>query len=487
ILRDVTHPTRSDDERRQRLADDIRELRSRLAAVRSLSESLAGEVSEGGPAGQRIIEAIHAESLRLSDILASMSTPGRLGVAQAPGHFEVLAVSDLATMTLRRMGPEDQVLSVSVAAEPEPLLVRAEASALSSTLARLVRAALARRGPGGQAWLRAVRRGGILQLDVGADGEAPVADLEAILEVGGAAGPGARETVRQHAGEVWAYAEAGRVGFRLTLPGVNQDEVAAGDRAGARPRAGFLGAGLASGAGDRVDLGERPDFYDLSLFEEMQRQLDPTDRARPLAEMTCVVFDTETTGLDPGGADRIVSIAGVVIRDGVVRRGETFDALVNPGRPIPPASTRFHGITDATVAECPPIGVVLPAFLRFAASAVLVGHEVWFDLRFLRMEAERLGRGPDVQARPALDTLALAQVVYGPPAEPGLEALAARLGVTVRGRHSALGDALTTAEVFVRLVPLLAKRNIRTVGQALDAARRPRSMRSGGRPGGVLP
>jgi DNA polymerase-3 subunit epsilon len=486
VLRDVTRPARSDDERRQRLAEDIMELRSRLAAVRSLSESLAAEARGRESPDRRLLEAIHAESLRLSELVAGMSAPGRLGLAQAPGHYEVLALADLAGMALRRLGRGGEALSLTVADDAAPLLVRAEASALSAALAQLVRAALARRAPGGQAWLRAVRRGGILQLDIGADGEAQVADLEAALdlpvEIGGILGPGARETVRQHAGEVWAYAEPERAGFRLTLPGADLGESAAGERIGARPGAGFLGAGLASGSGDRVDLGERPDFYDLSLFEAMARQLDPTDRARRLADLTCVVFDTETTGLDPGGGDRIVSIAGVVVRDGVVRRGETFDALVNPGRPIPGASTRFHGITDATVAECPPIGVVLPAFLRFAADTILVGHEVWFDLRFLRTEAERLGLGPEVQARPALDTLALARVVYGPLAEPGLETLAVRLGVTVRGRHSALGDAFTTAEVLVRLVPLLASRGVRTVGQALDAVRRPRGVRRGGTP-----
>ena len=237
---------------------------------------------------------------------------------------------------------------------------------------------------------------------------------------------------------------------------------------------GLLGAGIVSGFAAGDERLERPDFYDFSLVEQMERHLRPADRERSLDELTCVVFDTETTGLDPDGADRIVSLAGVRVRAGVLKKSETFDALVNPGRPIPAASIRFHGITGAMVAEAPPIAVVLPAFLGFAENGVLVGHQVWFDLRFLTREAERLGLPLPAPGRPVLDTLLLSEVVHGPLEGHGLEALAERFGVVVRGRHSALGDALTTAEVFVRLIDLLKKRGIVTLGDALDAARRRR-------------
>jgi DNA polymerase-3 subunit epsilon len=206
----------------------------------------------------------------------------------------------------------------------------------------------------------------------------------------------------------------------------------------------------------------------------MERGVRAADLARPLATLEYVVLDTETTGLDPDHGDRVVSLAGVKVRAGAVRRGETFDALVNPGRPIPAGSVRFHGITEAMVSSEPPIDVVLPEFLRFAGDAVLVGHQVWFDMRFLAREARRLGLPGLPGAHPVLDTLTLSEAVHGPLEGHRLEDAAARLGVTVTGRHSALGDALTTAEILVRLLPLLGKRGVVTLGEALAAARRPR-------------
>jgi DNA polymerase-3 subunit epsilon len=234
----------------------------------------------------------------------------------------------------------------------------------------------------------------------------------------------------------------------------------------------FAGAGLLSGTGPQPAAAGRPDFYDFSLFDAMERHVSPADRDRPLEALPCVVFDTETTGLEPEGGDRIVSIAAVRVRGGVVRRGETFDALVNPERPIPPSSVRFHGITDEMVIAAPPLDVVVPAFLRFADHAVLVGHQVWFDLRFLTVAAARLRVSPPTRDHAVLDTLLLSEVVHGPLEGHGLDVVARRLGVDVRGRHSALGDALTTAEIFARLLPLLARRGIRTLGEALAATRR---------------
>jgi len=129
------------------------------------------------------------------------------------------------------------------------------------------------------------------------------------------------------------------------------------------------------------------------------------------------------------------------------------------------------------VAEAPSIDVVLRAFLRFAEGAVLVGHEVWFDLRCLEPDVARLGLPSLTATRPVLDSLLLSQAVHASASDHDLDAVAARLGVTIQARHSALGDALATAEVFVRLLELLRKRHIRTLGQALDAARAVRTHR----------
>jgi DNA polymerase-3 subunit epsilon len=123
------------------------------------------------------------------------------------------------------------------------------------------------------------------------------------------------------------------------------------------------------------------------------------------------------------------------------------------------------------VAGAPAIDLVLPAFLRFAREAVLVGHEASFDLRFLEPEARRLGLPSLTATRPILDTRLLSRSLHGPGESHTLEAVALRLGVPVTGRHSALGDALTTAELLVRLLALVQKRGVLTLGQALDLVR----------------
>jgi DNA polymerase III epsilon subunit family exonuclease len=231
-----------------------------------------------------------------------------------------------------------------------------------------------------------------------------------------------------------------------------------------------VGAGLHSGTASAAPGPLRSELYDFSLFDEMEPSVLPADRTRRLDEITFVVFDTETTGLLPEAGDRVISLAAVRVRGGQVRRGEAFDALVQPERPIPSESVKFHGITDAMVDGAPTIDLVLPAFLRFAGEAVLVGHEASFDLRFLEPEVRRLGL-PSLTARPILDTRLLSRSLHGPAEGHTLEAIAARLGVTVTGRHSALGDALTTAEILVRLVALLGNRGVRTLGEALEAVR----------------
>jgi DNA polymerase-3 subunit epsilon len=234
----------------------------------------------------------------------------------------------------------------------------------------------------------------------------------------------------------------------------------------------FVGAGVKSGVAADTPAPKRPELYDFSLFDEMERHVPAAMRQRRLDQLTFVVLDTETTGLRPEGGDRIVSLAGVRVRSGMVRPAEVFDALVCPDRPIPSASTRLHGITDAMVVSAPTIDVVLPAFLRFAEGAVLAGHEISFDLGFLGGDMARLGLPWVTLEHPVLDTRLLSRLIHGTDADHSLEAVAQRLGVSIRGRHSALGDALATAELLARLLELLQRRGLASLGQVLDAIRR---------------
>jgi DNA polymerase III epsilon subunit family exonuclease len=222
----------------------------------------------------------------------------------------------------------------------------------------------------------------------------------------------------------------------------------------------------------RIGDVSRLSLSEAVLFEARVGQGDHVDRERPIAELDATVFDSETTGLDRDARDRVVSLAGVQVRGGVVRRDDIFDALVNPGRPIPSASIALHGVTDAMVADAPPIEAILPAFLRFSRGCVLVGHHAWFDFRFLDRECVRLGFPSLAHGHAVLDTHLLARLVNGSLADLGLEGIAHRLGVSMEGRHSALGDALATAEIYVRLLTLLRERGIVTLGQARDAVAR---------------
>ena len=469
VLRDVTAPVRSEQARQRMLEQTLRQARGPLSSIRSLSESLLAAGALGEDTSKRFLEAIHEEAVRLSGQLRDLEPASLAG---ASGRFEALAVPDLMAMTVRRLPRGVAADRVEVDAGVAALPLRAEASALSGAFAHLLLAVLAHRRPGGRAWLRAMPRGRVIQFDAGAEGLFPSAQLEERLDdpvsAGVARSATARDIVREHAGEAWGYAGAERFGFRVSIP------VAERAAEAAAPPAGLVGAGLFSGFGGTGTRGGRPDFYDFSLPEAMEQHVRSADRERSLAELDCVVLDTETTGLEPDHGDRIVSLAGVRIRGGAVKGGEMFDALVNPGRGIPADSTRFHGITDAMVADKPPLDVVLAEFLRFADGAVLVGHQVWFDLRFLGLATERLGLPPLTDAHPVLDTLPLSEYVHGPLEGHGLEGVAARFGIAVQARHSALGDALTTAEIFVRLVELLKKRGVLTLGQAIEAARRAR-------------
>ncbi|MBF0288043.1 MAG: hypothetical protein HQM14_09515 [SAR324 cluster bacterium] len=214
-----------------------------------------------------------------------------------------------------------------------------------------------------------------------------------------------------------------------------------------------------------ISLEHRPVFYDFDLFDKTPHpELDNAS----LSDLTYTVFDTETTGLNPSGGDEIISIAAIRIVNGRLLEGETFEQLIDPLRSIPQESINIHGIHPEMLEGKPLIEQALPHFHKFAENTVLVGHNAAFDMRFFQMKEKVVNVS---FTHPVLDTLLLSAVVHPYQDQHFLEKIAERFNLKVEARHTALGDALLTAKIFLKLIPLLAQQNIHTLKDTLLASK----------------
>ena len=276
--------------------------------------------------------------------------------------------------------------------------------------------------------LGATRAGGHAQLEATWTGQSPEPEtFQAWLDepLTGRAAPNAREVVARHGGEVWSGGTSEHARHLTLLLPLTE--------ATTTPPPGR----------PRTDLASRPEFYDFGLFDRQEESLAWQDRR--LDELAYTVFDTETTGMQPNHGDEIISLGAVRVVNGRLLRQESFERLVDPQRSVPAVSTAVHGLTREMLTGHPTLGTVLPEFARYAADTVLVGHNVGFDMQFLRLSEERTG----VRfTQPVLDTLLLDAALHPDHEAHSLEAIAGRLGIEVVDRHTALGDALVTGEMF---------------------------------------
>ncbi|MDP5103251.1 MAG: DNA polymerase III subunit epsilon [Erythrobacter sp.] len=163
-----------------------------------------------------------------------------------------------------------------------------------------------------------------------------------------------------------------------------------------------------------------------------------------------VIFDTETTGLDPKSGDRMVEI-GCIEMIGRVETGRSFHAYFNPDRDMPPEAERVHGLSAAFLATKPRFAESVDELLEFLGDAPLVAHNASFDFGFLNNELEKIGRAA-INLDRMIDTVAIARKRH-PGAKLSLDALCSRYGIdrSHRVKHGALLDAELLAQVYVEL------------------------------------
>jgi len=165
--------------------------------------------------------------------------------------------------------------------------------------------------------------------------------------------------------------------------------------------------------------------------------------------MAYVIFDTETTGLNPLLGDRIVEIAAVKVINGEVLE-PSFHSLMNPGRMISPEAAKVNGITQEMLQDAPTASVVIPQFLEFVGSDILVAHNAEFDMTFLKNEMELLGM--DSSRLPTyMCTLTMAREKLPHLDRHNLDVLMQHFGVSIENRHRALDDVLATVKIFLEM------------------------------------
>jgi DNA polymerase-3 subunit epsilon len=448
-LEDVTRFVGQELQRRQLLQALAAGVRAPAANIRAAAENLVGFPDMDAAQRQRFAQIITEESQTLSRTIDA-ALREYADAIKASLALEDMRAADLVTVGKRRI---DALLRAEADQVDENLWLRVDSFALVQALGYLA-FRLGKELGVDAVRLRARSRKGFAELDLVWSGKALSAERLALwesqpMQVGAEQTPlTVKDVLERHGGEIWHEREAvtGSCCLRILLP---------------------LGEPAPQAGRRRLPQESRPEYYDFDLFKRAGTQRAFDDQA--LSELPYTVFDSETTGMEPSAGDEIISLGAVRIVNGRLLKHEVFEQLVNPQRPLNRESSRIHGIDAQLLVSQPTLAEVLPQFHRFCEDTVLVAHNAAFDMRFLELKEAATGIRFD---QPVLDTLLLSAVVHPSLEDHRLEAIAERLGVRVIGRHTALGDALLTGEILLKLIPLLAESGIQTLKQAREASQR---------------
>lgn len=430
-LEDITRQVETSSRRDQLVQTLSETVRHRVAAIRAAIETLR-EFPEMEPSLRQELETVIAtEAQRLSTQLDE-TLRHYADVLRARWRLDDVPLSDLVEMLAQRLG-----IALNET-PPADAWVRAETPAMVHALAAL------RTHLGTPTHLTAESTDDAVRLVLHFPTPPPeTGTLRRLFQTSTPTTPALADIIAYHGGEIWAQRNNEGLDVVVLLPRAEMPAP--------RPIA--------------TPIEPRPEYYDFDLLFHTPSP-PPDINAAPLRTLTYTVFDTETTGLDPQ-SDEIVALGAVRIVNMRLLDNETFDELARPRRPIPPSATRVHGIRPEDVAHAPRVEDVVRRFHAFVGQDLLVAHNAAFDMRFLRNLESTAGVRFD---HIVLDTLLLSAIVHPEHDDHSLEAIAARLGVPLTNRHTALGDAMTTARIFLKLIPLLEAQGLTTLDQVRAAA-----------------
>ncbi|HAB94160.1 MAG TPA: PolC-type DNA polymerase III, partial [Lachnospiraceae bacterium] len=201
------------------------------------------------------------------------------------------------------------------------------------------------------------------------------------------------------------------------------------------------------------------------LVDDLKKSVEFGEKETPddsVADHSFVVFDLETTGFSPE-KNKIIEFGAVKVENGKITG--RFSEFVNPEIPIPYRITQLTGINDDMVMGADTIGKVLPRFLEFSKDCVLVGHNVGFDISFVRENCRRQGLPCPFTT---VDTLGMSRALLPGHAKYTLDAVAKVLGVPLQNHHRAVDDAECTAGIFMKELPMLADSGADTLQKIND-------------------
>jgi len=453
MFHDITRQHKADIQLEALLQSFTRGTRSSLASIRAATEAMIDYPDMQSDQLNRFKEIIHHESLNIGKIVeeATSTYPSQL---RARWPLIRMPVREMLKAAIKK-ADDNFDLDIQTDYCQEDCWIRADSYSIVSAII-YIQKLLADEIESGNFHAKLTREGQFVQIDFIWQGkpipmetlrkweEQPIALNDFVLP------STLKEIIEYHKMKIWSHSfdDHRRAYLRLLIPAVE--------------------AAVISRSRDLTILPEsRPEFFDFDLFNQPDQR--PEVDQRPLSELSFTVFDTETTGLDPKGGDEIISIGAVRIVNNRLLQDENFDHLIDPRRSIPAKSTLIHGIRREMLDNKPTIEMVLPRFFQFAAGTILVAHNAAFDMRMLQLKETDTGV---VFTNPVLDTMLLSAVVQPGHKDHDMEKIAARLGISIVGRHTALGDAIATGEIFLKLIPLLEKQGISTLEQARAASRK---------------